>query len=106
MVSKSFATARRVFRDKGLAGLASASVEQLQMWWRHGELLEIGKFTGAPSSIARLDRCRFGLDSSVPENIKYLLLSGKHEKPERAALRRFLDPNRIRRLYRRRLLRR
>ncbi len=73
--------------------MASASVEQLQMWWRHGELLEIGKFTGAPSSIARLDRCRFGLDSSVPENIKYLLLSGKHEKPERAALRRFLDPN-------------
>jgi FkbM family methyltransferase len=43
----------------------------------------------APGDLARLDGCRFML-GSIQENVRVPLLRGEYEKPERAAIKRFL----------------
>jgi FkbM family methyltransferase len=93
MLQRKLATAWSVLTERGLEGAARVSLEKAGMWWRHGDRLEVGKFFGRPSPYVRLDGCRFGLDPSViSPSLKYLLLSGKHEAPERALIRRYLDP--------------
>jgi FkbM family methyltransferase len=84
-------TAYSILRNDGLARMVDVSVEKAAMWWRHGDCLELGKFIGRPSAIARLDGCRFALDSPViTADLRYLLLSGKHERCERELIRSFV----------------
>jgi FkbM family methyltransferase len=90
---KSVATALDVLRDRGPGEVVRVSIEKAAMWWRLGDPIDLRKLIGRPSPVARLDGCRFELDASeMSENLRYLLLSGKHEKPERMLVRRFLDP--------------
>ncbi len=93
MLPRKVATALSILTNQGVEQVARVSLEKAGMWWRHGEALEVGKFLGRPSDVARLDGCRFRLDSPVvSESLRYLLLSGKHEAPERTLVRRWLDP--------------
>jgi FkbM family methyltransferase len=90
---KSVATALNVLRDQGPGEVARLSIEKAMMWWRLGDPINPGKLIGRPSPVARLDGCRFWLDApEMSGNLRYLLLSGKHEKPERLLVRRFVDP--------------
>ena len=68
-------------------------VQKLLMTWRRGELWELWKFFGRSSEIARVAGCKFTIDPAVvPANVSYLLLTDLYERPEREALKRFLDP--------------
>ena len=92
MLQRKLATAWSVLHAQGLEGAARVSLEKAGMWWRHGAPFELGKLVGRPSSYARLDGCRFGLDSNViTPSLEYLLLTGKHEAPERTLIRRYLN---------------
>src|SRR5262245_7643009 len=93
MLPRKVATALSILTNQGVEQVARVSLEKAGIWWRHGEPLEIGKFLGRPSEVARLDGCRFRLDTPVvSDSLRYLLLSGKHEAPERTLVRRWLDP--------------
>ena len=93
MLTKSISTARSILKNEGVRQVARVSLEKAGIWWRHGNPLELGKLVGRPSPVARVDGCRFGLDAPiVTDDLRYLLLSGKHEKPERTLIRRYLDP--------------
>ena len=93
MLQRKLATAWSVINSQGIEAAAKVSFEKAAMWWRHGAPFELGKLVGRPSSYARLDGCRFELDSNViTPDLEYLLLSGKHEAPERTLIRRHLNP--------------
>jgi len=63
------------------------------MTWRRGEAWVIGRFWGRSSEIVRLDGCKFSIEKGVvPTNVIDLLLSNMYEKPERDALKIFLNP--------------
>ena len=92
MLQRKLATAWSVLHTRGVEGATRVSLEKAGMWWRHGSPFELGKFVGRPSPYARLDGCTFGLDSHViSPSLKYLLLTGKHEAPERTLIRRHLN---------------
>ena len=93
MLQQKIATAFSVLHHQGLREVARVSWEKAAMWWRHGDAFEIRKLVGRSTPVARLDGCRFTLDPAVvSESLRYLLLSGKHEAPERALVRRFVNP--------------
>jgi FkbM family methyltransferase len=92
-VRRSVTTALNVLRDRGPGEVVRLSIEKAGMWWRLGNPIDLRKLVGRPSPVARLDGCRFQLDApQMSENCRYLLLSGKYEKPERMLVRRFFDP--------------
>lgn len=92
MLQRKLVTAWSVINSRGIEAAARVSLEKAAMWWRHGAPFELGKLVGRPSSYARLDGCRFELDSNViTPSLEYLLLSGKHEAPERTLIRRHLN---------------
>ena len=92
MLQRKLATAWSVLSNHGVQGATRVSLEKAGMWWRHGSRFELGKFVGRPSAYARLDGCTFELDSHViSPSLKYLLLTGKHEAPERTLIRRYLN---------------
>ena len=91
MLQRKLATAWSVLHNRGVEEATRVSLEKAGMWWRHGGPFELGKFVGRPSPYARLDGCTFGLESHViSPSLKYLLLTGKHEAPERTLIRRHL----------------
>jgi len=55
-------------------------------WWRQGEFWQLRK-----SPYVRVDGCRIGLEKSYSSGIRNLLTTGVFEKPEREAIRRYLD---------------
>lgn len=82
-----------MFHRDGAWGLLRLTLKKFQMTWRRGEVWEIGRFWGHSSEIVRLDGCKFTIDKSVvPPNVIDLLLSNMYEKPERDALKTFLNP--------------
>jgi FkbM family methyltransferase len=94
MLRKKIATALSVLKNDGPLDVARVSMEKAGMWWRHGDPLNPGKFIGRPAAVARLDGCRFGLDTpEVSDDLRYLLLSGKHEKPERILVKKYINPD-------------
>jgi FkbM family methyltransferase len=88
------ATARRVFREQGLNGILSAlKVGYLGKWlgdednWWYGKLIEMR------GNVVRIEGCTFSLDSPVIGTaLKSNFIGNRYERPEREALRRFLDP--------------
>ena len=93
MLQRRIATALSVLHHRGFREAARVSIEKAGMWWRQGDAFELQKLVGRSTPVARLDGCRFTLDADVvTESLRYLLLSGKHEAPERALVRRFVDP--------------
>ena len=76
----------QILTQEGPRALASACGTAAGKWWRHGELWEIRK-----SNYVRLDGCRIGLEAVYPEKIRSLLATGRFERDERDAIRRFLD---------------
>jgi FkbM family methyltransferase len=94
MLQRKLSTAWSVLHAQGFQGAARVSLEKAGMWWRHGSRFELGKFVGRPSPFVRLDGCTFSLQSPViSSTVRDLLLSGQHEAPERALIRRHLDPS-------------
>ena len=92
MLQRKLATAWSVLNTRGVDGAARVTLEKAGMWWRHGAPFELGKLVGRPSPYARLDGCRFELDSHViTPSLEYMLLTGKHEAPERTLIRRHLN---------------
>ena len=90
---KKAATAWDVFHTRGLMGVASVTTQKIGMWWRTGEVWELGRLVGRPSRVVRLDGCKFSIDErAVPAELINLLLLGEHEKPEREALKRHFNP--------------
>jgi hypothetical protein len=93
MFARRFQSALTLLKTGGVANVTKAAAEKAGMWWRHGELLGPGRFVRPPADVARLDGCVFALDDpAVNEELRYLLLSGKHEGPERRLARRYVDP--------------
>lgn len=87
-------TALTVLAKDGVRGVARISIEKAGIWWREGEPVDFGKMVGRPIPVARLDGCRFLLDApEVGAGLRYLLLSGKHEAPERQLAKRWVNPN-------------
>lgn len=92
---KKFVTARRVFRTRGIAGIAAVlKTKYVDMWlgkqhnWCYGKLVEVW------GNVVTIDGCSFSLDSpAIATKIKSSFLFGEYEKPEREAIRRFLDPS-------------
>jgi FkbM family methyltransferase len=88
------ATVQRVFRTQGAAGIIAAlRVKYLDKWlgkqhnWWYGRWVELW------GNVATIDGCKFSLDSpAIATKIKSLFLFDEYEKPEREAIRRFLDP--------------
>jgi hypothetical protein len=72
---------------KDLVSVVTAGQGVLKKWWRQGEVWQLRK-----SRYVRLDGCRIGLEDSYPPGFRNLLLTGIFERPEREAIRRFLDP--------------
>ncbi|HJZ74988.1 MAG TPA: FkbM family methyltransferase [Vicinamibacterales bacterium] len=90
-MGNSLKTAYDLLTADGPGTVARVSIEKLGMWWRHGSTFDIGRFFGLPTPIARLDGCEFELHwPSVADNVRYLLLSGKHEQPERTLVKQFV----------------
>jgi FkbM family methyltransferase len=89
-----FATARRVFRTQGLVGVTAALKDRYFNNWAgrqidryYGALLE---FRG--DSI-KVDGCTFSLKSpAITRESKSKFMLNRYERPEREAVRRFLDP--------------
>ncbi|MGB7925677.1 MAG: FkbM family methyltransferase [Pyrinomonadaceae bacterium] len=88
-------TARRVFRAQGLNGILSALKDgYLGKWlgdednWWYGKLIEMR------GNVVRIEGCSFSLDSPVIGTaLKSNFILNRYERPEREALRRFLDPD-------------
>ena len=94
MLAKRVTTAFNVLKAGGLQGVASVSLEKAGMWWRHGEGFDLRKIVGRPADVARVEGCLFALDEpAVSAALRYLLLTGKHEAPERMLVKRHLDPS-------------
>src|SRR5262249_41360247 len=81
-------TFQGVLRDEGPMSAAARSWQALGKWWRQGEPWEWRK-----SGYARLDGCRIGLDHPNTLFLRDLLLTGIFERPERTAIRKFLNPS-------------
>ena len=94
MLQQKLATALAIWRHQGMEGATRVSLEKAGMWWRRGEPFELGKLVGRGSRHVRIDGCRFGLeDEAITPALEHLLLTGKHEAPERALIRRHLNPD-------------
>ena len=94
MLQRKMSTALAVLTKDGVRGVARVSIEKAGMWWREGDPVDLGKLVGRPVPVARLDGCRFFLDTpEVGDSLRYLLLSGKHEAAERQLAKRWVDPN-------------
>lgn len=83
----------KAFQQDGARGVLGVLVQKLQITWRRGEWWQLGRFVGMPTEIVRLDGCKFTVDETVlPANVVDLLFENNYEAPERAALKKFLDP--------------
>jgi FkbM family methyltransferase len=90
-----FTTARRVFQTQGAAGIMSALKDRyLNNWvgerinWCYGKALEI------QGDLVEIDGCRFSLQSpAITTASKSKFMFDRYERPEREAVRRFLDPD-------------
>ena len=92
-VRQKLVTARRLYRSEGMPGVAAIAIKKLGAWWRQGESWEVGRLV--PSNIVTVDACSFSTESpAISEAVKYNLLWGGDEKPERRALKQILDPGR------------
>ena len=91
-----FATARRVLRTQGVLGVTAAFKDRyLNNWagkqidWCYGALLELR------GNVIAIDGCTFSLDSpAISTESKSKFMLNRYERPERDAVRRFLDPER------------
>jgi FkbM family methyltransferase len=90
---KKFVTLHRVYQNRGVKGVISAVFDRLGMWRRQSDPWGIGKLFGASENTVNLDGCRFSINNAaISSDLKEQLLLGKHEKPERTAIKQFLDP--------------
>ena len=88
------ATAARVLRMEGAAGIMSALKDRyLDNWigrqieWCYGKALE------CRGNIIEIDGCTFSLDSpAITTGSKSKFMFNRYERPEREAVRRFVDP--------------
>lgn len=88
-------TAARVLRAQGVAGVMSAFKDRyLDNWigkrldWCYGKALEIR------GNVITIDGCTFSLESPViSTESKSKFMFDRYERPEREAVRRFLDPS-------------
>ena len=92
---KKLATAKRVFQTRGFAGIgATLKTKYADKWLGKEHNWCYGKFVELRGNEVTIDGCLFSLDSdAIATKIKSSFLFGEYEKPEREAIRRFLDPN-------------
>ena len=87
-------TATRVLRDQGVAGVLSALKDRyLDNWagrsldWCYGKALEL------KGDVVEIDGCTFSLESpAITTTSKSKFMFNRYERPERDAVRRFVDP--------------
>lgn len=93
-VARKLSTMGRVARTRGLGSLAALVGEKLRMWWRRDDRTGLSYLSGRPNRLVRLDGCRFDAGGGeAGREMREMMLRGLHEKPEREALARFLDPS-------------
>ena len=78
---------QRILREEGPQSVITSGFTALGKWWRQGEMWEFNK-----SEYVRIDGCRIGLDDPIAKGFRDLLTMGLFERPERQAIRRFLNP--------------
>jgi len=82
------ATAKRLFRTQGIAGItATVKTKYFDKWlgkehnWCYGKLVETW------GNVIKIDGCAFSLDSpAIPTRVKSSFLFDEYEKPERQAI--------------------
>lgn len=93
-VARKISTMGRVARTRGPASLAALVWEKARMWWRRDDRTGLSRLFGRPNELVRLDGCRFDAGGGAAgRELREMMLRGLHEKPEREALARFLDPD-------------
>ena len=88
------ATAKRVFASRGWPGVLSAFKDRYlnnsvgaRLDWCYGRMLELR------GNVVRVERCVFSLDSpAITTASKSKFMFDQYERPEREAIRRFVDP--------------
>ena len=105
---KKLATAKRVHQQHGPRGIAAALAEKPADWWRaldrqvRGEGLWDnnishrcqGRLVEILGNTVNIEGCKFSVDSpAIPTHIKAHVASKNYEAPERAILKRFLNPD-------------
>lgn len=89
-----FGTARRVFRTQGVVGVTAALKDRYfnnwagrQIDWCYGAFLELR------GDVINVDGCTFSVRSpAITTKSKSKFMLNRYERPEREAVRRFLDP--------------
>ena len=78
-------TALRIFRDDGIGGFASATIDRTDLW--------LNLFLARKITSVTLDGCTFELESVPNTPMKRALLQQDYEVLERRAVLRHLNPN-------------
>jgi len=88
------ATAKRVLRTQGTAGVASAFKDRyLNNWIGRGVNWCYGKALEMRGNAIEIEGCSFSLDSpAITTESKGKFMFDQYERPEREAVRRFVDP--------------
>lgn len=93
-------TAKTLFRSNGLGGLKdvlnqniSVRKRRILKWWRGTDHWWIGKWVEVTGNNVVLDDCRFSVNSPlISTSIKSRFVLDLYEKPEREAVKSFLNP--------------
>ena len=89
-------TARRVLRNQGVEGVASALKDRYLNNWAGRQLDKCyGMLVEMRGDIVKVDGCTFSLQSpAITRESKSKFMLNRYERPEREAVRQFLDPER------------
>ena len=80
-------TAQRVYNNQGVSGVVQVTKQRLSF----GLAMHIAPWTG---NRIRFENCKFLLDDTViTRELKAEILAGIYEKPEREAVKRFVEPS-------------
>lgn len=83
--SRKVLTALRIFREEGIGGLASATIDRIDLWLK--------LFLARKITSVTLDGCTFPLDAVPNTPMKRALLQQEYEALERRAILQHLNPN-------------
>src|ERR1044071_2539903 len=90
---RKFGTAWGVLRSAGIRGLGLILKSKFTSWW-DGDHLIIGKIIELAGDRVTIDGCKFSLASpSIATSMKSRFVLNQYERPEREAIKRYLDPS-------------
>lgn len=90
---RKFDTAGGVLRSEGIRGIALVLKHKLASWWDRDHPT-IGKLIELSGDRVTIDGCRFSLASpSIATPMKSRFVLNQYERPERQAIKHYLDPS-------------